>query len=153
MSRGKFGMDEATLLSRDAFKTAVFARAGGRCVFCARPAVDPHHVLERKLYPCGGYYLGNGAAVCEAHHWDCETTRISVETVRRAAGIEYPVLPPCALEGQVLDKWGNRVWPNGLRTWGPLESDAGARKALAVGGFLGLMMPVGYAPANDGVKS
>ena len=39
-------------------------RAHGRCVLCDAVAVDAHHVLDRKLYPDGGYYLGNGAAVC-----------------------------------------------------------------------------------------
>ena len=146
-------MGEGVLLPRDAFKTAVFARAGGLCVFCGQAAVDAHHVLDRKLYPCGGYYLGNGAAVCVEHHWACETTRISVDETWAAARISVPVLPPGLAPGQAVDKWGNRVWPNGLRTWGPLQSDAGARKALAAGGFLGLMMPAGYAPENEGDES
>jgi len=143
-------LEEGALLTREAFKAAVLSRAGGCCVFCGKPAVDAHHVLERKLYSCGGYYLGNGAAVCVAHHWACETTRISVEETWAAARISRPVLPPGVVPGQPVDKWGNRVWPNGLRTWGPLQSDAGARKALAAGGYLGLMMPAGYAPVNEG---
>lgn len=146
-------LEEGALLTREAFKAAVFARSRGCCVFCGKPAVDAHHVLERKLYPCGGCYLGNGAAVCVAHHWACETTRISVEATWAAAGISVPRLPPGFAPGQAVDKWGNRVWPNGLRTWGPLQSDAGARKALAAGGFLGLMMPAGYAPVNEGDES
>lgn len=151
MKRAK--LTESVLLSREGFKAAVFARAGGRCVFCGEPAVDAHHVLERKLYPCGGYYLGNGAAVCVAHHWECETTHISVEATWAAAKIVEPVLPPGLAPGQSVDKWGNLVWPNGLRTWGPLQSDAGARKALAAGGYLGLMMPTGYAPVDEGAES
>lgn len=136
--------DEDRLLSREAFKQAVFARSKGRCVFCAAQAVDAHHILERKLFPDGGYYLGNGAAVCEEHHWQCETTRLSVSQVRQAAGIQVPVLPPWCEPSSEYDKWGNRVWPSGLRTWGPLEQDVGARKALAAGGVLGRLMPDGY---------
>ena len=134
------------LLTREEFKDQVFARSEQCCVFCAAPAVDAHHILERKLFDDGGYYLNNGAAVCEAHHWKCETTEYSVEEVRRAAGIVYFVAP-IAMSG-VVDKWGNRVWPSGMRTWGPLAHDAGARKALAKGGFLGLLMPPDYVEDN-----
>ncbi len=134
------------LLSRDRFKVAVFARSKGLCVFCGQPAVDAHHILERKLFPDQGYYLSNGAAVCATHHWDCETTRLSVEQVRAACGIRDAVLPPGISSTSIVDKWGNRVWPNGLRTWGPLQSDAGARRALAAGGALGLFLPPGQLP-------
>lgn len=136
------------LLSREAFKTQVFARSKQRCVFCGAPAVDAHHILERKLFDDGGYYLDNGAAVCEDDHWKCETTEHGLDDVRRACGIETPAVP-VSMQGLHLDKWGNRVWPSGMRTWGPLAEDTGARKALAQGGFLGFMMPTGYAEDVD----
>lgn len=136
--------DEGWLLSREDFKQAVFARSNGRCVFCTAQAVDAHHILERKLFPDGGYYLGNGAAVCEEHHWQCETTKLTVQQVRQAAGIRVPVLPPGLEPNCEYDKWGNRVWASGLRSWGSLERDVGARKALAAGGILGQLMPAGY---------
>ncbi len=44
------------LLTRAAFRAAVFARDGGRCVICGAVAVDPHHILDRALWPDGGYY-------------------------------------------------------------------------------------------------
>lgn len=144
--------DEAQLLSREQFKAEVFAQNAGLCIFCRRPAVDAHHILERKLFADGGYYLGNGAAVCEEHHWQCETTEVSVETVRLAAGIRMPVLPPGFAAHLVYDKWGNQVWPSGLRTWGPLQDDCGARKALTRGGVLGLLMPPGYSEAPSARK-
>jgi hypothetical protein len=132
------------LLSRDEFKRAVFARSRGTCVFCSRAAVDPHHILERKLYPeTGGYFLSNGAAVCEQHHWDCETTTLSVAEVRAAAGITAPALPPGLAPEHDYDKWGNRIRPDGLREPGPLFADTGARRALAAGGKLGLFVPKG----------
>jgi len=134
---------EDALLSRAEFKRQVFLRSKGRCVFCAREAVDAHHVLERKLFgESGGYFLGNGAAVCAEHHWQCEATRLSPAQVRQAAGIKVPAIPPGFDPAAAYDKWGNRVCPSGLRTWGPLAKDTGARKALAVGGVLGLFMPV-----------
>lgn len=132
------------VLTREEFKRRVFARSGGKCVFCGIAAVDPHHILERKLFPLtGGYFLSNGAAVCEAHHWDCEITKLTVEAVRKAAGISHAALPPSFDEGQIYDKWGNLVRPDGLREPGPLFTDTGARKALAAGGKLGLFVPKG----------
>ena len=132
------------LLTREAFNAKVFARSAGKCVRCGAPAVDAHHVLERKLFPDGGYYLSNGAAVCGPCHLDCEYTTLSVERVRELAGIQSPVLPPGIFPGDTVDKWGNRLWPSGLRSEGPLAQDTGMRRALAAGGFLGLLMPSDY---------
>lgn len=125
-----------TLLTRDAFKQAVFKRSGNLCVLCHAPAVDAHHILDRKLWKDGGYYLANGAAVCEACHWLCEKTTVSVEAVRIAAGIGTVLLPP-GLSGTV-DKWGNPVLPDGRRQKGPLFEDGGVQKILRQAGLLWL---------------
>ncbi len=135
---------EPALLTRDEFRAQVFVRTGGKCVFCERAAVDAHHILERKLFVAtGGYFADNGAAVCAEHHWACETTQLSVEEVRAAAGIAKPVLPPGFDGSRSYDKWGNRIlsgnW-SGYRIAGPLINDAGARKALAIGGVLQLLL-------------
>lgn len=136
----------SALLTREEFKGQVFARSGGKCVFCDKDAVDPHHIVERKLFSDGGFYLSNGAAVCEGHHWQCETTELSLATIRAAAGIDVvsAAVPPWFLASASYDKWGNRIWPSGLRSWGPLEHDTGARRALALGGYLAVMMPSTY---------
>ena len=55
---------EDELLSRDDFRELTFQRDGHRCVLCGAPAQDAHHIIERRLFPDGGYYLGNGASVC-----------------------------------------------------------------------------------------
>ena len=94
MSRAVVLPAEDALLSRDTFDQYVKWRAHGRCVVCSAPAEDAHHIFDRKLYPNGGYYLGNGAAVCGACHWLVEMTSISVEDIRLRAGIRTPVLPP-----------------------------------------------------------
>lgn len=119
------------LLTRDAFRTAVFARDRGRCVLCPAPAVDAHHILERKLFPDGGYRLGNGASVCSSCHLCCERCEISVEEVRRAAGIQQPVLPPGFSADRVFDKWGNELLPGGARIAGPLGEE-GLLKAVGM---------------------
>lgn len=132
------------LLTRGEFSKQVLARSRGKCVFCSKPAVDPHHILERKLFAAtGGYYLENGAAVCADHHWQCETTEISTEEVRAAAGITECCLPPDFDMTKRYDKWGNVMRPDGLREPGPLFNDTGCRKSLAAGGVLALFVPEG----------
>lgn len=108
------------LLTRDQFRDRVFARDRGRCVLCPAPAVDAHHILDRKLFPDGGYWLNNGASVCGPCHLRCERCEVSVEDVRRAAGIKEPVLPPGLSPDRILDKWANEVLPNGRRIAGRL---------------------------------
>ena len=95
-----------TLLSREQFRKKVFERDKGRCVFCREAAADAHHILDRKLFKDGGYYLNNGAAVCSKHHLDCEEGRISVEDIRYACRIVNMVLPPGLDPGLRYDKWG-----------------------------------------------
>jgi hypothetical protein len=125
------------LLTRDRFREAVFARDGSMCVICRAPAKDAHHIIERRLWPDGGYYLDNGASVCEPHHIACETTEISVEEVRAACGIRRVLVPPHLYVDQPYDKWGNPVLPNGQRLKGELFFDASVQKILAQAGVLG----------------
>ena len=103
---------KAELLTRKEFKQAVLARDGGMCVFCKTvPAVDAHHIMDRKLWPDGGYYLDNGASVCADHHWDCERLIISTLDVRLAAKIRVILLPPDLDPSCSYDKWGNIECP------------------------------------------
>lgn len=125
------------LLSRDDFREGVFARDKHTCVFCDKPAVDAHHIMERRLWPDGGYYLANGASVCAEHHMQCETTQISVEQVREACSITKPVIPPHLYDDQIYDKWGNPILANGMRLKGELFADESVQKVLAQGGVLG----------------
>jgi len=126
------------LLTRDAFRDAVFARDGGRCVVCGRPAQDAHHIMERRLFPDGGYYLDNGASLCGEHHVLAETTELSVEEIREACGIADAVLPEHLCDGDRYDKWGNPVLPSGGRGKGELFGDPSVRRALGAAGALGL---------------
>jgi len=128
----------STLLTREAFREGVFARDGQTCVFCSKPAMDAHHILERRLFADGGYYLSNGASVCAEHHMLCETTELSVEEVRAACNIVKPVLPPHLYGDQSYDKWGNPVQANGQRLKGELFFDESVQKVLGQGGMLGL---------------
>jgi hypothetical protein len=71
--------DTDTLLTREEFKKQVFARTKGRCCVpgCNCDAVDAHHIMDRKLWNDGGYYLSNGAALCSKHHLDAEQGKIT----------------------------------------------------------------------------
>jgi len=131
------------LLSRNDFREGVFKRDNYRCVICHKTAGETpekelyaHHILERRLWPDGGYYLENGATVCDIHHMECEMTRISVEQVREACGITHKCIPDTLYEDQLYDKWGNPMTWDGKRSIGPLFYDESVQKVLVEGGAL-----------------
>lgn len=126
------------LLSRDAFREGVFSRDGHRCVICHQPAQDAHHIIDRRLWTDGGYYLENGASVCGQHHIDCETTVISVESIREAAGISTVIVPHHLYADHKYDKWANHILANGQRLKGELFFDQSVQKILAQGYVLDL---------------
>jgi hypothetical protein len=120
------------LLSRDQFREAVFARDKHTCVACPNPAADAHHIIERRLWPDGGYYLDNGVSLCPDCHikaeqtlpeWDCAY-------LRRYAGITSVVLPPHLYADEQYDKWGNVILATGRRLQGELFDDVSVQKIL-----------------------
>ena len=62
------------LLTREEFKKQVFEKTNGKCCVpgCTCDAADAHHIMDRKLWNDGGYYITNGAALCSKHHLDAE---------------------------------------------------------------------------------
>ena len=131
----------STLLTREEFRRQVFARDGGRCVICGAAGEDAHHIVERRLFDDGGYYLDNGATLCAACHVRAEMTVIACDAIRTAihsgAGSGQVVLPPHLYPDQEYDKWGNPILPNGQRLRGELFDDGSVQKILAAGGVLG----------------
>jgi hypothetical protein len=126
------------MAARDDFREAVFARDGHRCVVCGVPAVDAHHLIERRLWPDGGYLLDNGASLCAVHHLAAEATTLSVGFLRERAGITCTVVPDHLYDGVELTKWGDVVLDDGTRTPGELFWDPSVQKVLRQGGVLGL---------------
>lgn len=129
---------EPKLLTRDEFREGVFARDNHKCIFCGKTAeetpegkLDAHHILERRLWPDGGYYIDNGATVCEADHLQCEKTVFSVDLVRSMAGITKKIVPPHFYPDHVYDKWGNPILEDGRRGKGELFNDESVQKVLA----------------------
>lgn len=124
------------LLTRDEFREGVFARDNHKCVICGEPGQDAHHILERRLFDNGGYYLANGATLCGKHHIEAEQTTLTVEKIREAANIIAPALPFHFYPDEQYDKWGNIMLPNGTRTKGELFNDESVQKILAQGNVL-----------------
>jgi len=118
------------LLTRDEFRNAVFKRDGWECVVCGQPAKDAHHIVERRLWPDGGYYVSNGASVCEEHHLKAESTELSCDELRERCGIQEIIVPPHFYSEEVIDKWGNPILPNGQRLRGELFQDESVQKVL-----------------------
>lgn len=117
-------------MSRDNFRASVFNRDGNRCVICCDHGQDAHHILERRLFSDGGYYLDNGATLCGDCHLSAESTHLSPQEIRDAAGITKIVLPEHLYSDQEYTKWGDPVLPNGMRLKGELFEDSSVQKII-----------------------
>jgi len=124
------------LLTRDEFRKQVFERDNYKCVICGKPAKDAHHIIERRLFADGGYYLDNGASLCEQHHIEAEMTKLSCEFIREKAKIVQVILPEHFYKDQRYDKWGNQILKNGTRIKGELFDDTSVQKILKLGNVL-----------------
>ena len=143
--------DKSSLLERDAFRNGVLERDGHKCVICGASGVrlDAHHIIERRLWDDGGYYLDNGATLCDEPapwksmakaalgcHMMAEQTILTCEQIRAAAGITRVIIPDHLYGDYNYDKWGNILNPDGTRTKGELFNDESVQKVLKAGGVL-----------------
>lgn len=117
-------------MTREEFKETVFDRDRHKCVVCDEPAIDAHHLFERRLWSEGGYEIDNGVSLCELHHIQAEQTILSVDTLRELAGITEVILPDKLETGHEYDKWGNIILSNGKRMRGSLFWDESVQKVL-----------------------
>lgn len=97
------------LLTRDEFREKCLKRDSFVCIICKIKADSVHHIIDRKLFDDGGYYISNGASLCAEHHLEAENCEISVEELRQAAGITEIILPEGFDKNLVYDKWGQEV--------------------------------------------
>lgn len=126
----KKSIQSLKLLTREQFREQSFKRDMHTCIFCSSKKISCHHIIDRKLFPDGGYYLNNGASVCDEHHWACEKTDISVEDVRKACAINNIILPEGFDSTKVYDKWGNIILIDGRREPGPMFFEENVQKIL-----------------------
>lgn len=72
---------------RQAFRDAVFNRAGHKCQKCGTTdgKLDAHHITDRSEMPNGGYVPENGISLCEPCHALAEVWHASGQT-RSEAG-------------------------------------------------------------------
>ena len=130
--------DPRKLLTRTQFRERTIDRRNGRCCVsdCFEQAVDAHHIIERRLWiqpeELGGYFLDNGAAVCEKHHLEAERTTLTPDALREYSGIKQAVLPgEFYLDSEMsYTKWGDIVLPDGMRLPGPLFWDESVQKII-----------------------
>ena len=96
------------LLTREEFKKQVFARTNGKCCVpgCSCKAVDAHHIMDRKLWNDGGYYLSNGAALCEKHHLDAEHGDI---TPKQCLDYMHIKLTDIKVPDTIKEKYKNKI--------------------------------------------
>jgi hypothetical protein len=101
---------------RSQFRKEVFARDGSKCVVpgCGKRAVDAHHIMERALWKepseLGGYFVENGASLCEMHHMDAERGFLTPTALRYYAGIHNTYRVPKQFNpGEDYDKWGRKL--------------------------------------------
>lgn len=92
------------LLNRDAFREAVFKRDNFKCVICGEEGKDAHHILERRLWDDGGYYLSNGATLCHEHHILAEKTILTCEELRETCKISENCIPTYFDKGKRYDR-------------------------------------------------
>ncbi len=117
------------LLDRDEFRSKVFERDKHECVMCGSLAVDAHHIIERRLFDDGGYYLDNGASLCASCHLLAEQTILYASKIREATGIKTIVLPPHFYDDCEYDKWGNII-DGDTRYAGELADDESVKKVM-----------------------
>lgn len=121
------------LLSRNEFRTLVLERDKNKCVLCGtdKLPLDAHHIMERRLFSDGGYYLENGATLCDPTcHLKAETTEVSCETLRELCGITTTCLPEHLSVDYNYDKWGNILLSKEQRMPGELFWDEQVQKIL-----------------------
>ncbi|MCL5460152.1 hypothetical protein M3M33_16055, partial [Loigolactobacillus coryniformis] len=82
-----------------------------------------------------GYYINNGATLCETCHIKAESTEFSCELIRERAGITEVCLPEEYYKDHVYTKWGDIVLPDGRRMPGPLFWDDSVQKILKLGPY------------------
>lgn len=117
----KNNVEYGMLLSRENFKKIGFSLTNGMCCVpgCNECAVDAHHIMDRRLWHDGGYYLSNCAPLCAKHHLEAERgvytpyevsqfAHIPIEEIKKPDSIDWLTddeYKELFINGEI-DKWG-----------------------------------------------
>lgn len=129
------------VLTRDQFREQCLTRDNNQCVICkSKSGISVHHIIERKLFTqdfeSGGYFIDNGATLCEDCHFRAEQTIISCEDIRIASNIKSVILPD-HFEPGIYTKWGDQI-NNSERIPGEMFQDENVQKILKLANVLNL---------------
>jgi len=106
------------LLTRDAFRESVLERDQNQCVWCSDSDSDlaVHHIIERKIWEDGGYYMSNGASLCPTCHIQAEAGFVLPHKLWAKIGEEFnhDLYPSGLTEAVDYDKWGQEILYEGL---------------------------------------
>ncbi len=128
------------ILTRDEFRNKCWERDLYKCVICHEKSTEVHHILERKLFDNGGYYIDNGASLCNKCHILAEQTIITCSELRSICKIKNIIIPSHFDPKENYDKWGNIILANGTRLKGELFFDESVQKILQQGNVLNLFI-------------
>lgn len=93
------------LMSRDDFRNKVAERDNFKCIICGNKADESHHIVERKLWSDEGYYMNNGASLCNFHHKQAENNTLCPQYLRHLLQIDTII--PSRFDNTIdYDKWG-----------------------------------------------
>lgn len=108
------------LLTRENFKKQVFETTKGKCCVpgCNHDAVDAHHIMDRKLFSDGGYYLGNGAALCAEHHLQAEQGIITPLDCMYYMKLTFEEMPVPDKLGLTTEEFFELLSSGKLNKWG-----------------------------------
>ena len=135
---GRYRIVKVMLLSRNEFREAVFSRDSLSCIMCDKEATAAHHIIERKLFSDGGYYIDNGASLCNECHWKAEQTIISCDSIRNEAKIKNIILPEGFDTNLKYDKWCNVIINDNVRMPGVLFHEKSVQNILRESNLLRL---------------
>lgn len=127
------------LLTRDEFRRQALERDKNKCVFCKSDAVDVHHIIERKLFDDGGYYLNNAASLCSKCHLLAEQTLISPQELYTLLGVQRK-LPDHFHPQYEYTKWGD-IEKKNYRIPGELFHEESVQKLLQEAGVFSRYYP------------
>lgn len=98
------------LLTRAQFNDGIFTRDNHKCSICEfTEDLAAHHIIDRKCFIDGGYYLDNGILLCEKCHVKAENGFYTCDQLREYAKITKIFLPKEFNPSLDYDKWGNIV--------------------------------------------